>query len=149
MDLFDSAIFDSAIFDTGDGVELHGAVTKPRKKIRGPGRNYDLDLIEAEERAKKAAEPAPVVEAPKPKKRPAPDAGAILADKLAAALAGRNAGSIARKAQEAAQAQALREAQEQEIARQAAEQALADAIALQRALDDEAAQAFLAWLMES
>ena len=139
MDLFDSAVFDSAVFDTGDAQTLHGGVTRKR---RGGGR--DLDKLEQEREERRLARL-------KKKLEQAQQAAEKQADVVLQAEEKVSASVMAlvepvHHAQNEASKQAIR-LQAQETARVAAEKALAEAIALQTQLDDEAAQAFLAYLM--
>jgi len=123
--------------------ELHGGVTQPAPRKRYTGGRRDLDALEraqeareqaarrkselAAQKAAKAAERAAV----KAKPEPVTLANLIPEDTVAALRL--------------AVAENKRLAREQ--AKLAAAQALADAIALQEQQDDEAAQAFMAFLL--
>lgn len=125
--------------------ELHGGVTQPVTRKRYTGGRRDLDALEraqeareqaarrkeelAAQKAAKAAERAAVKVAAKPE--PVTLANLIPEDTVAALRL--------------AVAENKRLAREQ--AKLAAAQALADAIALQEQQDDEAAQAFMAFLL--
>lgn len=141
MALFDAAIFDIAIFDTGEAVAtLNGGVTR---KYRGGRR--DLDQLEREQhereiaKAKAAAQKAlrKAVEAAKEEPAPAAPKKArtvlTLRQPLLAAQEEHSRLAIVRAAKE--------------TARLAAVEAQVQAELLQQQLDDEAAQAFLAYLM--